>query len=325
MSARGARPRAGGSGFTLFEVLGVILVTAIVLGVAVNFYIDLSRQATHATENTREVRRAAALLDRVASDLEHTLLVRKPDETDPLAHPWLFLAEARYDHGGADQLKFVRRERPRSSVGPASDLAMVAYTLALSEDEEAGFELRRWSTSELPDGLDRELPVSGDPDALLVTDGIASFALRFLDDLGEWRETWDSSQLLGSSELPVAVEIEVALLGPDGERRDAFAELPRYVRQVLLPLRPLDLELLLDPELAGEGSDEDGGEDEYGDLTLADCIDFAKIGSGAGSVPGLSATDIDTLSALAQQNPDARYAPYAGVLSGHPAVRPECQ
>jgi type II secretory pathway component PulJ len=313
-----------GAGFTLFEVLGVVLVTTILLSATISFYINLSQQAARASENTREVRRAAALLDRIAADLEHTLLVRKPAEADALASPWLFVGEGRFGQPGADQLKFIRREIPRASEGPASDLAMVAYTLQRSADGPT-FELRRWSTPELPESLDREFPPDDDPDSLLLTDGISYFTVRFLDEQGEWVDRWDSTQLVESSELPLAVEIEVGLASatdPDAEKNPDEVSM-RYTRQVELPLRPLDLEELLKPGEegdAGEDEDEDG---ENGDLTLADCIDFSKVGSG--SIPGLSATDISTLSALAQQNPDAPFAPYAGALAGHPAVNAKCR
>jgi len=314
-----------GAGFTLFEVLGVVLVMTILLSTMISFYRNLSQQAARASENTREVRRAAALLDRIAADLEHTLLVRKPAEADALASPWLFVGEGRFGQPGADQLKFIRREIPRTSEGPASDVAMVAYTLQRSADGPT-FELRRWSTPELPESLDREFPPDDDPASLLLTDDLSYFALRFLDESGEWVDRWDSTQLVDSSELPLAVEIEVGLASasdPDAEALQG-EEPVHYVRQVELPLRPLDLEQLLNPGEEGEGGENDEDEDgESGDLTLADCIDFSKVGTG--SVPGLSATDISTLSALAQQNPDALFAPYAGALAGHPAVNPECR
>ncbi len=311
-------------GFSLIEVLGVMLITGFLLGAAANFYIDLSNQATRATESTREVRRAATLLDRIAADLEHTLLVRKPSEADPLGHPWLFVGESRFNQGGADQLKFVRRERPRGSDGPASDLAVVAYTLDRAEDGE-GFALRRWSRPELPDGLDRSLPLPDDPNAFVVSEEIDSFTLRFLDAAGEWQEEWDSSQLADSGELPLAVEIEVGLRDPNEEMDDdGFDPLPRrYARHVPLPLRPIDLEALLDPDGEDGFADGEGDEGDFGDLTLADCVDFSKVSAADAAAAGLSPTDISTLSALAQ-NPDALFAPYADILAGHPAVNPEC-
>jgi type II secretory pathway component PulJ len=91
--------------FTLLEVLAVVLLTALVLGVALNFTVDLSRASTRATEGTRSFRRALAVLDHVARDLERTVLLQKADETDPLDHPWVFLAEVRGGGPGADHLR----------------------------------------------------------------------------------------------------------------------------------------------------------------------------------------------------------------------------
>jgi len=318
------RPRARAA-FTLIEVMGVILITALVMGVAASFYIDLSNQAARATENTRLVRRAAALLDRLAADLEHALLVRKPAETDPLLHPWLFVGESRYGLGGADRVMFVRREPPRGSAGPASDLSVVAYTLERSEDAQ-GFDLRRWSRPDLPEALEREIPAADDPASLQVTDGIEMLTFRFLDEAGSWLEEWDSTQLVESSELPFAVEIALSLHDPTAEDRDSdFAALaPRYVRLVQLPMRPIDLEVLLDPEAAGAAGAGEDEDDEFGDLTLADCVDFSQITASDAAAAGFSASDLDTLEALAQ-NPNALFAPYADILGNHPAVRPQCR
>ena len=100
-------------GFTLIEMLAVLFLTALVIGVALDFYVDLSNQSAHASEVTRDVRRATSLLDRVARDLERTLLVVKPAETDPLSHPWVFIAESRLNLDGADRVKFVSRANRR--------------------------------------------------------------------------------------------------------------------------------------------------------------------------------------------------------------------
>jgi hypothetical protein len=202
---------------------------------------------------------------------------------------------------------------------------MVAYTLDRAEDGE-GFALRRWSISELPEGLERTLPLPDDPNAFVVSDEIELFRVRFLDELGEWKEEWDSTQIVESGELPLAVEIEVALRNPNDEAEDdGFAPEPRvYARHIALPLRPIDLEVLLDPTSEEALAGGEGDEDEFGNLTLADCIDFSKVTAADAASAGLSSTDVSTLAALAQ-NPDALFAPYADILAGHPAVNPECR
>lgn len=73
------------SGFTLLEVLAVVMLTAVVIGMALDFYLDLSRDTLRATHFTRDIRRATAILDRVARDFQRTVLLAKaPSEDDPL-------------------------------------------------------------------------------------------------------------------------------------------------------------------------------------------------------------------------------------------------
>lgn len=265
----GGPPRATRSavGFTLLEVLAVVLLTAIVLGVALDFYVDLSRSSIRAAAFTRDARRAAALLDRMARDLEGVVLFEKPPELDPLAHPWLFLGESERAASGSDRLKFVTRNHdPRRSGRPESDLALVAYTLA--EDEEGRLELLRWSSPRLPESLDREFPPPDAPGTALLADGLRSFEARFLGEDGEWREEWDSSTLLDSSDLPVAVEIDVTLAPEEHEPDEPWEEEPlHYRRAVLLPVRPIPANLA-----SQEPAPEDLAEEEGTGKTLADCV-----------------------------------------------------
>jgi prepilin-type N-terminal cleavage/methylation domain-containing protein len=260
--------RRGKGGFTLLEVLAVVLLTGVVLGIALRFYVNLSRASTRAADHTRDIRHATSLLDRIARDFEGAILIRKPADVDPLSHPWLFLAESQYSDSGADQIKFMTRShRPRRSETHESDLSVVSY-LVRRNDEDA-LELLRWSSPRLPEGLDRSFPRSDEPGAALLADGLASFGVTFLDEEGTWSSSWDSSQLIESSELPVAVEIEVAMATGDPFDAD---EPTRFRRRVLLPVRPLDLELLLDPEgtLAGGEAEEEeaaAGEEESEGLT----------------------------------------------------------
>lgn len=230
------------SGFTLIELLAVVGITAVLMLFAVNFYLEITRATEAATDRTRDSRRAIALLDRIARDLESAVLVSKPDDVDPLYHPWVFLAEDRGGEEGADHLKFATRSRVvRSTAHHESDLEVVSY--ALREGDGAGLELLRWSSPRLPQELDRTFPESEADGALLFAEGLASFGVRFMDDAGQWSSDWDSSTLVDSSELPVAAEISVAILPEGDPATERQPEVHR--RQVLIPVRPLDLELLL--------------------------------------------------------------------------------
>ena len=247
--------------FTLLEVLAVVVLTALVMGVALRFYVELSRASTRAAEGTRDLRHATAVLDRVARDFERVVLVTKPDDdSDPLEHPWLFFGEARGGGTGADHVKFMTRGHvPRRTAGRESDLEVVAYAVRQSEDEES-IELMRWSSPRLPERHDPEIPDDEERGAVLLADGLAAFGVTFIDELGERSSSWDSSTVVRSGQLPVAVEIEVALANRD----DPEADPTTLQRRVLLPLRPIDLTELLDPNSAvgGGDTDEEGEGDE---------------------------------------------------------------
>jgi len=258
-AADSARLRlAACAGFTLLEVLAVVLLTGIVISVAVNFYLNLSNSSLAAMEGTQRARRAALVLDRVARDLEASVLVKKPDGVDPLLHPWLFLAEGDESDLGAQRLKFVSRgRRPRSSTAPESDLEMVAWIAVPGANRD--LELRRWSSPALPPGLDRSFPSPDGAD--LVAAGIADFGVRLEDDKGEWLAHWDSSTLGASSQLPVAAEISVSFFKrPDSDERDG-----PYARRILLPLRPLDIEKIVSGGVAGGAGSGDQDKDQTGD------------------------------------------------------------
>jgi hypothetical protein len=241
---------------------------------AVNFYRDLSRKSTHAVELTRNVRIASAILDRVARDLEGTVLVTKPDSKDPLEYPWLFLAVARDEARGADQIKFMTRSHvPRTGSQHESDFEVVAYML--HQDEKGDLELLRWSSPQLPDGLDRSFPSGPTDGALVLAHGIEQFGVRFLTDTGEWKSAWDSSEVADANQLPVAAEISLTMAETETPGKPANAQPPLpYVRRVLMPLRPLDLEKMLHPEQNDQSGKKDANTSDSGSggMTVSQCL-----------------------------------------------------
>ena len=264
---RAASSNRAAAGFTLLEMLAVIFLMSIVLFVAINFYLDLSLASKAATDQTRSVRRAVVLLDRVARDLEGAVLLKKPKERDPEAFPWLFIADSESSDAGADRVKFVRRgHHPNAASAAESDLELVSWIITPGADGEGDLELRRASWPQLPESLDRTFPTAENSD--LVAAGLASFGIKFQGEDGEWTGRWDSTTLAGSSQLPMVAEIEVSFrTGPGAEDIDG-----PYRRRVLLPLRPIDLEEQLAAAAAGgpaganpRDQDGDGKDDETGE------------------------------------------------------------
>lgn len=267
-----SRPAAhdAARGFTLLEMLMVVLFTGIVLSFAASFYIDLSKASQAALEESVDLRRAASVLDRVTRDLESATLVEKPDALDPLEHPWLFLAEGR-GSGGADRLRFqARNHRPRTGSAHESDLVEIAYWLAEAEDGE-GFDLLRWSSARPPvPPLDRSFPRREDPGVERLASRVAQFAVRLQDQDGAWQSAWDSWSPAQSSQLPIAAEVSVALLPQEPVEDDFAAPEPElFVRPVVFALDPLDLEQALGAE---SGEDEDEEEDDLACVTVAECV-----------------------------------------------------
>jgi type II secretion system protein J len=305
--------RAREGAFTLIEMLAVVTLTAIVLGVAIDVYIDLSNASARAADQTRVARRAAVILDRVSQDLEATVLVRKPDEVDPLEHPWVFLAESYQSSEGADHLKFVRRGRRRGDVETTdSDLEMVAWVTEPTERDD--LELRRWSIPQLPEGLDRSFPRS--EATQLVASGLASFGVRFLSPTGDWTDNWDSSTISQSGELPVAAEITVSLYVDDEDAQTS----PPYTRRLILPMRPLDLERQLDQNGTGASN----GKDDQRDEENADAT--CPVGKTVGECLQLLGSPPELL-ALKQQygiSDEQCAADFQGVDSRLDAVLPVC-
>jgi type II secretory pathway component PulJ len=254
--------------FTLIEVLAVVLLTGMVIGIALNFYIDLSHASNRASEQTRATRRAASLLDRMARDFSGVVYLKKPDALDPLAHPWIFLAESRGSELGADRVKFVMRNHdPQHTALPESDLAVVTYVLRRSES--GGLELWRSETPGLPEALDREFPALGSAGDALLADDIAAFGMVFLDSDLQPQVSWDSSTVVKSNELPAGVEIRLAMQDPGKQLR--VDQLNVLRRRVMFVVRPLDLEaMLLGKPASADATD-------LAKKTVCDCLDCGAL------------------------------------------------
>ena len=326
-----SQPRKRG-GFTLLEVMAVVALIGFVFFVALNFYTDLARASTRASNHTRGIRRASAILDRVARDIEGAFLLVKPPEMDPFAFPWIFLGETRLGGDASERLKFVTRNHdPTRTDAAETNLATIAYMVESQPDDSIA--LYRWTSPRLPESLDKSFPREGDDGSFLLAEGLHYFGFSFLDEGGELRSEWDSSTLLESSSLPLAVEIQLSLMA---DRTSDEEEPPVYRRRVLIPVRPLDLVALADPNnpIFGTGeskdSEDEDGEDGKGSksgkgrndvrYTNADCLPT--------SVPDSATQWAKACVGLANANPDLPFAPsdYQGMPEDcKPYVNPKCR
>ena len=195
----------------------------------------------------REGIRATAILNRVSRDLDGVSLMVKPEESDPLDHPWYFVAESDMAYDGSDRIKFISRSNiPSSGASHTSDLIQIAYQILVEEDES--LSLYRWTAPSLPEGYDPSFPRIDDERNFIVAEGLSSVSFRFLTADAEWVETWDSTQIERSGQLPMAIEVDLSLLpeNPEEEEREFMEEqdLRRYSRQINLRMKPIDLEAM---------------------------------------------------------------------------------
>ena len=232
--------------FTLIEVLAAIFLTSIIIAFAVGFYINISDSSSRATKIMREGIRATAILNRISRDLDGVALMVKPEEADPLEHPWYFVAESDFAYDGSDRIKFISRNHiPTAGATHSSDLVQVAYQILVEEDDS--LSLYRWTAPSLAEGYESTFPRIDDERNFIVAEGLSSVVFRFLTQDSEWVDSWDSTQIERSGQLPMAIEIDVSLLSEEAgnqEQEQEQQELRHYSRQLNLRTQPINLEAM---------------------------------------------------------------------------------
>jgi type II secretion system protein J len=269
-------------GFTLLEMLIVIGITALLVTAAVQAHLGIRRVQERVARGLHRERTAEVFLDRVERELNGTLLVVKPSGVDRLSHPFVFIGEDRFEsEADADALRFITRTPARA--GPrafAPGLRMVTYGTYTSQND-VGLELVRQEEA-LPRGLQKEITLL---DGRIALDGIATFRVRYLDEEGEWKEDWDSTDVALLDRIPTEVEVTLALneKAEDGSTVTG----PEHTRSITLPVRPFDLDAMrgeegatADPNSgAGETAEEKDDAEDGTCVTVAECA--ARLPSGA--------------------------------------------
>lgn len=250
--------------FTLIEVLAAIFLTSVIIAFAVGFYINISDSSLRATKIMREGIRATAILNRISRDLDGVALMVKPEEADPLEHPWYFVAESDFTYDGSDRIKFISRNHiPTAGATHSSDLVQVAYQIFVEEDDS--LSLYRWTAPSLGEGYEPAFPRIDDERNFIVAEGLSSVAFRFLTQDSEWVDSWDSTQIERSGQLPMAIEIDVSLLSEEADNEEEEQqELRHYSRQLNIRTQPINLEAMK--------------------LAMAESEASSLIGAGGGSV-----------------------------------------
>ena len=222
-------------GFTMIEVLITIAILGLVMVTAFQLFDGITRAEARAQLGVGRRHAVAILLDRIESELSGTVMLLRPQGTDPLLHPYLFVG----GDGGAgiddrDRLRFITQTPARrAGESAAGGLRMVTYVPI--ERAEDVVDLMR-QEEPLPLALQREIGEEGQT----IAEDIASFSLRFVAEDGlEWEDEWDSSQVEHLDTIPMNVEIAVRLMEEDDRGQLVVGD--EQLRVVHLPVRPFDL------------------------------------------------------------------------------------
>ena len=240
--------RSGRDGFTLLEMLIAVAVTALLVTTAVRAYLQIVRAQERQMGSLGRDRTAEVFLDRFERELGGALLIVLPEDGERLDHPYLFIGSDAFGATGeADGLRFVSRTPIRAAGAREPErLRLVGYGLV--SNPVLGLDLMRREDA-LPPSLSLELPIW---DGQVVLEDVLSFGLRYRDDGGgEWRDTWDSTDVALLDQLPLEVEVTLQL-----EESDESGEpIPGrdHSRVLRLPVRPIDIAALRSRAMGGEG------------------------------------------------------------------------
>ena len=252
--------RAGRDGFTLLEMLIAVAVTAMLITTAVRAYLQIVRAQERQMGQLGRDRTAEVFLDRFERELGGALLIVLEEDGERLDHPYLFIGGDSFgDTGEADDVRFVSRTPIRATGASEPDrLRLVGYGLVSSPT--LGLDLMRREDA-LPPTLSLDLPIW---DGQVVLEDVLSFGLRYRDDGGgEWRDTWDSTDVALLDQLPLEVEVTLQLeeSDPSGEPTPGRD----HSRVMRLRVRPIDIADLRSRAKGGGGC-----------VTVNDCLGILR-------------------------------------------------
>ena len=227
-----SRPTSA-AGFTLLEILVTIVITAMVMTVLFSAHQTFITAGRSIEDGSRD-RAARVVLDRIERELVGATLIVREEESDPLAHPYLFVGDDRaLGESETDTLRFITQSALRpGATATAPGPQLVSYAV----EQESADRLHLVRVAEpVPAQMSKQISIL---DAPRVAEDLATFKLRYQGEAG-LLDRWDSTEVEQLDQLPLAVEVTIQLWedGPDGE---AVAGDP-FTRRVSLPIRPFAL------------------------------------------------------------------------------------
>ena len=205
-----ARRRAR-RGLTLLEILVAVGVLAMISTLVYGAFDQMSRIRKGVERTSDRFHQGSTALARMSREVQSAFLSLHR----PLANPGLQVSKTAFvgtDGGTRDRLDFTSFSHRRLGIGEhASDQNELSYFLSQDPDSPAVDLARREATV-----IDLE-PQKGGVVQVLAED-VVSFDVRYFDPLiGDWTDSWDSTQPTGQFErLPQQVRLELVLTSEGG-------------------------------------------------------------------------------------------------------------
>jgi len=200
---------AGGSGFTLLEILIAITILGLVLVTVYGSITRIIYAKEHAEERAQLASVGREAVMRIADEIESALL-------PSVANGAVFQGASGGDTQPTDQVRFAIVSRPPfGPLGGRGGRVLVTYSLDAVPGRDRVFLLRR---DEVPLAAAEESP---QPISTMVLDNVAGLRFRYWDPFkGEWVGDWDSTQRDYQDGLPLLVEVALFLYDSQGAVHD---------------------------------------------------------------------------------------------------------
>jgi prepilin-type N-terminal cleavage/methylation domain-containing protein len=191
-------------GFTLLELMLAVAILGLIVVMLAESFHAVAMSKLHAEGRLYSERSGRAILWQISNE------IRGAVQTPLAPSRVLVLGAARYQGGSPVNTLTVSTLDPghRRSLDGYGAEEIVAYTAAPNPNHRGWFLLERSQYSGLGSGASQA--------PIIVADNMLSLKLRYFDG-EQWGQVWNSENMSPGRQVPVAVSIDLSLVGPRGE------------------------------------------------------------------------------------------------------------
>ncbi|MGH7815354.1 MAG: type II secretion system protein GspJ [Candidatus Binataceae bacterium] len=207
-----SKPLAYSRGFTLIEMMLAVLILGLILAMLASSFSAVAHSKVHGEARLAVDRAGRAILWEMSNELAGAVQTVTPSNV-------LLIGKAHAGGAGAADSVTVSTLNAghRRTIGGFGPEEVVSYSLVANPDESGWYMLERSESSGL--ASPQSAPASG----VVLADNVLSLHLRYFDGQ-TWLESWDTSSLPRSRQLPIAVTIDLQLAAPYGYTMDFATE-----------------------------------------------------------------------------------------------------